>query len=100
VITFFAVTLSEGSRQAVLRSYSGKFIAQVTQRAGPAIPREIRDVLGKHIDRFERRLEPDAPPDEPLEKLKEEIQEELEELKELEEIEQFLRKADLSPSSG
>ncbi|OHB82806.1 MAG: hypothetical protein A2V98_14780 [Planctomycetes bacterium RBG_16_64_12] len=67
VITFFAVTLSEGSRQAVLRSHSGKFIARFLQQATPAMPQEVRDVLGQYIDEFERKLDPNTPPENPLE---------------------------------
>ena len=64
VITFFAVTLTEGSRQAVLNSQSGKYVTRLLQKASPAMPQEVRDVLGKYIDQFERRLDPDAPPEE------------------------------------
>ena len=69
VITFFAVTLAEGSRQAVLNSHSGKFTAKVLQKATPVMPQEVRDVLGKYIDEFERKLDPNTPPSEPLEEL-------------------------------
>ena len=50
VITFFAVTLSEPGRQAVLKSYSGYYIAVLTERARPILPQEVRAVLGKYID--------------------------------------------------
>ena len=69
VITFFAVTLAEGSRQAVLNSHSGKFTAKLLQKAAPVMPEEVRDVLGKYIDDFERKLDPDTPPSQPLEEL-------------------------------
>jgi membrane protein required for colicin V production len=69
VITFFAVTLAEGSRQAVLNSHSGKFTAKVLQKATPVMPQEVRDVLGKYIDDFERKLDPNTPPSQPLEEL-------------------------------
>ncbi len=64
VITFFAVTLSEGTRQPVLASHAGKFSARLIQHATPAMPEEVRDVLGKYIDEFERKLDPNTPPDE------------------------------------
>lgn len=67
LITFFAVTLSEGSRQAVLNSHSGKFTARLIQRAGPLMPEELRDSLGKYIDEFERKLDPATPADRTLE---------------------------------
>ena len=66
LITFFAVTLSEGSRQAVLNSHSGKFTARLLQKAGPAMPEEVRDKLGKYIDQFERKLDPKTPPEIPI----------------------------------
>lgn len=69
VITFFAVTLSEGTRQAVLNSHAGKFSARFIQRATPAMPEEVRDALGKYIDEFERRLDPSTPPENTLEEL-------------------------------
>jgi membrane protein required for colicin V production len=86
VITFFAVTLSEGSRQAVLDSHSGKFIARAIQRAAPAIPGDVREVLGKQIDQFERRLDPNAPPEDSLDDLDRQIRQ----------IEQYLDKAEKS----
>jgi len=62
VITFFAVTLSESGRQAVLRSRSGYYTALLVQRGTPLMPQEVRDVLGKYIDQLDRRLDPNAPP--------------------------------------
>ena len=65
VITFFAVTLSEPARQAVLKSYSGYYIAVLTRRAGPLLPTEVRAVVGKYIDELDRKLDPKlAPPPE------------------------------------
>ena len=75
VLTFFAVTLAEGSRQAVLNSHSGKFTAKLLQKAGPVMPEEVRDVLGKYIDQFERKLDPETPPTEPLDELREPLDE-------------------------
>jgi membrane protein required for colicin V production len=62
VITFFAVTLSEASRQAVLRSYSGVAIARVTRHAVPILPEDLRTSFGKYIDEFEKKLDPNTPP--------------------------------------
>ncbi len=62
VITFFAVTLSEAARQAVLRSRSGHYIARLIQRADPVMPEEVRGVLGQYIDELDRRLDPTTPP--------------------------------------
>ncbi|MDZ7620604.1 MAG: CvpA family protein [Patescibacteria group bacterium] len=70
VITFFAVTLSEAARQAVLRSRSGYYIAKLIQRAEPVLPEEVRGVLGGYIEELDRRLDPATPPRPgPLDKL-------------------------------
>ena len=70
IITFFAVTLSEAARQAVLRSRSGYYIARLIQRAEPVLPEEVRGVLGGYIEELDRRLDPTTPPRPgPLDKL-------------------------------
>jgi membrane protein required for colicin V production len=56
VITFFAVTLSQPARDAVLASRSGYYIAWVTRHATPILPQELRDTLGKYIDRLNENL--------------------------------------------
>jgi len=63
VITFFAVTLSETARQSVLRSRSGYYSAVLIRNATPVLPQEVRDVLGKYLDEFQRKLNPATPPD-------------------------------------
>jgi membrane protein required for colicin V production len=63
VITFFAVTLWEPARQAVLESQSGKLIARGISYANPILPADIRAYLGKYIDEFDAKLH--APPEEP-----------------------------------
>jgi membrane protein required for colicin V production len=65
VITFFAVTLRENTRQMVLQSYSGHAIAEVTRRAGPLLPEDVRGWIGKYIDELDRKLDPNTPPDVP-----------------------------------
>jgi membrane protein required for colicin V production len=67
VITFFAVTLSEPARQAVLKARSGYYIARLIQQANPVIPTEVRSALGKYIDELDRKLDPATPPDSPSE---------------------------------
>jgi membrane protein required for colicin V production len=62
VITFFAVTLSETSRQAVLHARSGYFAAVITRHAAPVLPQEIRKALGEYVDQFNRELDPHTPP--------------------------------------
>jgi len=56
IITFFAVTLSEPARQAVLRSRSGDFIARGIQHANPILPEDVRSWLGKYIDELDEKL--------------------------------------------
>jgi membrane protein required for colicin V production len=60
VITFFTVTLSESGRQTILKSRSGYYIAVVTHRAVPILPRDLRDVLGKYIRELDEKLDPKA----------------------------------------
>ncbi len=62
VITFFAVTLSEPARDAVLQSRSGDLIARGIRVANPILPEDIRTYLGKYIDEFDAKLH--APPQE------------------------------------
>ncbi len=61
VITFFAVTLWESTRQMVLRSYSGDAIARLTRHAVPILPEDVRTNFGKYIDEFEKKLDPNTP---------------------------------------
>ncbi|MCE5268847.1 MAG: CvpA family protein [Planctomycetaceae bacterium] len=60
LITFFAVTLSEPSRQSVLESRSGDLIARGIRNANPILPEDVRAVLGKYIDELDQKLH--APP--------------------------------------
>jgi membrane protein required for colicin V production len=61
-ITFFAVTLAPGSRDAILQSRSGHYIALLLTRADPLIPREIHNVIDPYLNRLENELQPDASP--------------------------------------
>jgi membrane protein required for colicin V production len=65
VITFFAVTLSETLRQAVLKTYSGRYIAILIKRTSPIMPAEVQKVLGTYIEELDRKLDPATPPQEP-----------------------------------
>jgi len=65
VITFFAVTLSESARRAVLRGYSGRAVAILVERAGPLMPEKARSVLGKYLEELERKLDPKTLPGAP-----------------------------------
>ncbi|MCS7305039.1 MAG: CvpA family protein [Thermoguttaceae bacterium] len=63
VITFFAVTLSEGLRQEVLRARSGYYIALLIDRIKPVLPAEVRDLVGKYLEELDQKLrEPPAEP--------------------------------------
>ncbi len=61
VITFFAVTLSEPLRLAVLKTYSGKYVATLSREAGPVLPEEVRNVIGGYVDKLDEKLTPDGP---------------------------------------
>lgn len=56
VLTFFTVTLSQPAREAVLQSRSGYYIALLIRRATPVLPQDLRDALGKYIDRLNQNL--------------------------------------------
>ena len=64
ILTFFAVTLSERSRSAVLDSKSGFYTAKLIKHAGPVLPEEVKSVIGQYIDELERGLNPDTPEEE------------------------------------
>ena len=64
-ITFFAVTLAPGSRDMILHSNSGHYIALLLTRADPLIPREIHNVIDPYLNRLESELQPDASPTQP-----------------------------------
>lgn len=57
-ITFFAVTLSERARAAVLQSRSGLVIAQLLDRAEGVMPRELHTMLDPYLNRLEQELKP------------------------------------------
>lgn len=56
IVTFFAVTLSEPAREAVLRSRSGDLIARGMRNATPILPDDVRAWLGEYIDKLNERL--------------------------------------------
>jgi membrane protein required for colicin V production len=57
-ITFFAVTLSERARSAVLDSRSGYMIARLLDRADGVMPRELHGVLDPYLNRLGQGLDP------------------------------------------
>lgn len=58
IITFFAVTLTESSRAAVLKSKSGGHIARLLNEAKPVMPPELSELLGPYIDKLDKGLDP------------------------------------------
>ncbi len=58
VLTFFAVTLSDPTRAAVLESRSGYVIAALLDRADGLMPRELHEVLDPYMHRLEQELKP------------------------------------------
>jgi membrane protein required for colicin V production len=71
IITFFAVTLSEGTRQRVLDSRSGYYAAVLVQKGTPLMPEKVRTALGKYIQKLDDGLNPDTPLTTPKEQLEE-----------------------------
>lgn len=65
VVTFFAVTLSESARQAVLNAHSGRATAFLIEQGRPLMPAEVDRVFGKYIDKFDEKLDPATPADPP-----------------------------------
>src|SRR6056297_1248809 len=69
LITLFAVTLAgDKVAEAIVRSKSGRYIAQVLDRSQAVIPPEIHQVVGPYLEKFERKVE-DFEDREPLEPL-------------------------------
>ena len=62
VLTFFAVTLSEGTRQRVLDSRSGYYAAVLVQKGTPLMPEKVRSALGKYIQKLDEGLNPGTRP--------------------------------------
>lgn len=56
-ITFFAVTLSEDTREIVMGTRSGYYISWAIEHADPVMPEEIHEVLGPYLHRLDAELE-------------------------------------------
>ncbi len=69
ILTFFAVTLSEATRQRVLASRSGYYAAILVQKGTPLMPEKVRSTLGKYIQKLDEGLDPATPPMTPDENL-------------------------------
>jgi membrane protein required for colicin V production len=63
-ITFFAITLAPETRDAILRSRSGHYIALLIARADAVMPPEVHEVIDPYLDRLEQELngQGEAPP--------------------------------------
>jgi membrane protein required for colicin V production len=60
VITFFAITLSTVSRDKILHSRSGYYIAVLLDRADAVMPKELHEVLDPYLHKLEQELAPAA----------------------------------------
>ena len=69
ILTFFAVTLSESTRQRVLDSRSGYYAAVLVQKGTPMMPEKVRNALGKYIQKLDDGLNPDTPPSAPIDEM-------------------------------
>lgn len=56
VITFFAVTLSETARAAVLASYSGNAAGHVMSALHPVLPAELHGVIDPYLEKLGREV--------------------------------------------
>ncbi len=55
-VTFFALTLVPDTRDAILRSRSGHYLAILIARADAVMPSEVHEVLDPYLDRLEEEL--------------------------------------------
>jgi membrane protein required for colicin V production len=58
-ITFFAVSLVPASRDQILDSHSGHYIAVLLDKADQIMPTEIHQVLDPYLNKLETELAPD-----------------------------------------
>ncbi len=58
-ITFFAVSLVPASRDKILDSHSGHYIALLLDRADQIMPTEIHQVLDPYLNKLQNELAPD-----------------------------------------
>lgn len=60
-ITFFAATLLESYRPAILGSKSGHYIAVLLDKSHSVLPEEIHEVIHPYVERIEQGLDPNRP---------------------------------------
>lgn len=63
VLTFFGVTLSEPTREIILRSLSGRMLARTILVARASFPPEVGDVLKGYLEEFAKRVEQKLSPE-------------------------------------
>ncbi|MGI9455509.1 MAG: CvpA family protein [Aeoliella sp.] len=64
-ITFFASTLLESYRPAILGSRSGHYIALLLDKTHSFVPDEIHEVIHPYVERIEQGLDPNRPAESP-----------------------------------
>ena len=60
-ITFFAATLLESQRDAILGSRAGHYIAVVLNNTNTVVPEEIHEVIGPYVERLKQGVDPNQP---------------------------------------
>jgi membrane protein required for colicin V production len=60
--TFFALTLVPATREVILRSHSGHYLAILIARADAVMPPEVHDVLDPYLERLEQELSGEGAP--------------------------------------
>lgn len=60
-ITFFAATLLESQRDAILGSRAGHYIAVVLNNTQAVVPAEIHEVIRPYVDRIRSGIDPNQP---------------------------------------
>ena len=62
IITFFAVTLlGDKSRDQIVTSKSGNYIAKILDRSQAVIPPELHEVVQPHLDKFDQKFNAQQP---------------------------------------
>ena len=66
-ITFFAVMVNERSRELVLESKSGWYMARLIKWGDPLLPEKLHAVIGPYLHQLEKELDSRGDPDRPAE---------------------------------
>lgn len=61
-ITFFAATLLESQRDAILGSRAGHYIAVILDKSHTMVPEEIHVVIHPYVERIQQGIDPNRPP--------------------------------------